>query len=266
MLMAVKDAYLLLVQPDDVMISPREVDETLGTMVCFHPHYALGDNHNYVDHDDFLREMYLNTVGHDELGMKRYERMVNTVWSRRMTGTDRNEQAVEEAMMNVITKKYIMLPLYLLDHSGLAMRTVSFHDPWDSAQVGWIYVSKEDAIKAFEGTEMTSEIREKTKSVLRSEVEVYDAYLRGESYGYELYEKGELKESCWGFIGGMDEVRKGIAERLPDDCKDMVDQLEEKNQPQSIIKTLLQHAKIQIDQAAKNIEHKPKRQVIGEAR
>ena len=32
MLMAAKDAYLLLVQPDDVMISPREVDETLGTI------------------------------------------------------------------------------------------------------------------------------------------------------------------------------------------------------------------------------------------
>ena len=82
MLMAVNEPYALMVQPDDIMISPREVDEHFGTMVCFHPRYALGDHHNYMDKDDFLREMYLDTVGHDEAGMKRYERMVNIVSSR----------------------------------------------------------------------------------------------------------------------------------------------------------------------------------------
>ena len=63
MLMAVQDSYVLMVQPDDILISPREVDEHFGTMVCFHSRYALGDSHNYMDKDDFLREMYLNTVG-----------------------------------------------------------------------------------------------------------------------------------------------------------------------------------------------------------
>lgn len=59
MLMAVNEPYALMVQPDDILISPREVDEHFGTMVCFHPRYALGDHHNYMDKDDFLREMYL---------------------------------------------------------------------------------------------------------------------------------------------------------------------------------------------------------------
>ena len=61
MLMAVNEPYALMVQPDDILISPREVDEHFGTMVCFHPRYALGDHHNYMDKDDFLREMYLDT-------------------------------------------------------------------------------------------------------------------------------------------------------------------------------------------------------------
>ena len=68
MLMAVNEPYALMVQPDDILISPREVDEHFGTMVCFHPRYALGDHHNHMDKDDFLREMYLDTVGHDEAG------------------------------------------------------------------------------------------------------------------------------------------------------------------------------------------------------
>ena len=44
MLMAVNEPYALMVQPDDILISPREVDEHFGTMVCFHPRYALGDH------------------------------------------------------------------------------------------------------------------------------------------------------------------------------------------------------------------------------
>ena len=47
MLMAVNEPYALMVQPDDILISPREVDEHFGTMVCFHPRYALGDHHNH---------------------------------------------------------------------------------------------------------------------------------------------------------------------------------------------------------------------------
>lgn len=58
-------------------------------------------------------------------------------------------------MLRVISEKYIVMPLYLLDHSGLAMQTTSFHDPWDSGQVGWVYVSKEDALKEFGGEKMT---------------------------------------------------------------------------------------------------------------
>lgn len=141
MLMAVEGPYALMVQPDDILISPREVDEHFGTMACFHPRYALGDSHNYMDKDDFLREMYLDTVGHDEAGLKRYEHMVNIVSSRFRHGPKTEERAVDDAMLKVISEKYITLPLYLMDHSGLAMQTTSFNDPWDSGQVGWIYVS-----------------------------------------------------------------------------------------------------------------------------
>ena len=210
MLMAVNEPYALMVQPDDILISPREVDEHFGTMVCFHPRYALGDHHNYMDKDDFLREMYLDTVGHDEAGMKRYERMVNIVSSRFRHGPKTEERAIDEAMQKVISEKYLMLPLYLYDHSGLAMSTESFsgrapHAEWDSGQVGWIYVSKED-------------------------------------------------------------VLKDMAEYLPDECKGMVGHLEEQERPATIIKTLLKHAKIQVDQAAKAFEHASRQQVLGESR
>ena len=256
MLMAVNEPYALMVQPDDILISPREVDEHFGTMVCFHPRYALGDHHNHMDKDDFLREMYLDTVGHDEAGMKRYERMVNIVSSRFRHGPKTEERAIDEAMQKVISEKYLMLPLYLYDHSGLAMSTESFsgrapHAEWDSGQVGWIYVSKEDALKEFDADKMTGAIRQKADALMRSEVAAYDSYLRGECYGFELYKNGELSDSCWGFMGNFSDVLKDMAAYLPDECKGMVDHLEEQERPATIIKTLLKHAKIQVDQAAK---------------
>ena len=76
-------------------------------------------------------------------------------------------------------------PPYLMDHSGLAMQTTSFNDPWDSGQVGWIYVSKEDALKEFGGEKMTGALRKKAEDLMRSEVAAYDSYLRGECYGFE---------------------------------------------------------------------------------
>ena len=235
MLMAVNEPYALMVQPDDILISPREVDEHFGTMVCFHPRYALGDHHNHMDKDDFLREMYLDTVGHDEAGMKRYERMVNIVSSRFRHGPKTEERAIDEAMQKVISEKYLMLPLYLYDHSGLAMSTESFsgrapHAEWDSGQVGWIYVSKEDALKEFDADKMTGAIRQKADALMRSEVAAYDSYLRGECYGFELYKNGELSDSCWGFMGNFSDVLKDMAAYLPDECKGMVDHLEEQEQ------------------------------------
>lgn len=263
MLMAVQGPYALMVQPDDITISPRELDEPFGTMVCFHRRYELGDSHNYTDKDDFLREMYLKTVGNDERGMERYERMV---WSRKMTGPNPDERAVDNAMLNVISEKYIMMPLYLMDHSGLAMQTESFHDPWDSGQVGWIYVSKEDALKEFGGEKMTGAIRKKAEDLMRSEVAVYDSYLRGECYGFELYKHGELADSCWGFMGSLTDVCKDMADYLPEECTGIVEHLEEQDHPATIIKTLLRHAKMQVDQAAKDHERLPRQQIIGDAR
>lgn len=271
MLMAEQEPYALMVQPDDLLISPREVNDNFGTMVCFHPHYALGDKHNYMDKDDFLREMYLDTVGNDERGMERYENMVNMVWGRKMTGPSPDPHAVDNTILNVIQKKYIMLPLYLYDHSGLAMSTESFvgkavHAEWDSGQVGWIYVSKEDVLKEFGGEKMTGALRKKAEDLLRNEVTQYDAYLRGECYGFELYKNGELSDSCWGFIGSLEDVCKAMAEYLPDECKGMTEQLSEVKEPASMVKTLLRHARIQIDQAAKAYEHAPRQQVLSEDR
>ena len=66
-----------------------------------------------------------------------------------------------------------------------------------------------------------------------------------------------------GFVGSFDEAIKDIAEYLPDECKGMTEKLAEVSDPASMVKTLLKHARIQVEQAAKDMERKPREQVLG---
>lgn len=71
---------------------------------------------------------------------------------------------VDERLLKVISEKYIVLPLYLYDHSGITMNTTGFSCPWDSGQVGWIYASKEDALKEFGGKSFTASTLPKSRN------------------------------------------------------------------------------------------------------
>lgn len=51
-----KDGFKLEILHDEDAESPREWDN-LGTMVCWHSRYNLGDKHNYIDSDDFKEEI-----------------------------------------------------------------------------------------------------------------------------------------------------------------------------------------------------------------
>ena len=75
-----------------------------------------------------------------------------------MPKTDAEIEAMIQATLN---EHYVILPLYLFDHSGISISTGSFHDPWDSGQVGFIYASKE---KAKEGWGQSPRVRHNAPS------------------------------------------------------------------------------------------------------
>lgn len=100
----------------------------------------------------------------------------------------------------------VVLPLYLYDHSGITMSTGSFGDPWDSGQVGYIYVTKKRALEEYGdvGKIWNKKAKTTAEKHLKGEVETYDSFLRGEVYGYNI--EGPLSDdSCWGFLGDKDE-------------------------------------------------------------
>jgi hypothetical protein len=122
-----------------------------------------------------------------------------------------------EVMAHIKATKAVWLPVYLYDHSGLTVRTTPFSCPWDSGQVGVIFVEREKALKEYGGRVLTRALRAKVESVLRGEVETYDQMLTGEVYGYVVKKDGKTEESCWGFYGDIEyciDEAKGMAESL----------------------------------------------------
>jgi hypothetical protein len=122
-------------------------------------------------------------------------------WHRRYRLSDEDAPAIDSSDFNPADYA-ICLPIYMLDHSGIALSTGSFGDPWDSGQVGWIYVTREKMLKDAMAKRATRKVIENAMRVLKAEIEEYGQYVNGECYGFIVEdEDGKELDSCWGFIG-----------------------------------------------------------------
>ncbi len=136
---------------DDDPQNPRECDN-IGTIVCFHRRYNLGDKHTFNDMEEFK------------------------AWTRK--------------------ERVVMLPVYMYDHSGIAIKTSPFNDIWDSGLLGYIYVEKKKIEEEY--GKLTSKTVEKVKTILNNEILEYDQYIRGDIYRYTI-EGPEISESGSGY-------------------------------------------------------------------
>ena len=119
-------------------------------------------------------------------------------------------------------------PLYLYDHSGITISTGPFSCPWDSGQVGYIFVERDRFLKEFGFKRMSKKAKERLEVLLTGEVEDYDNFLTGEVYGYMVEdETGDVIDSCWGFNGeskyaleeGVDAAKAQIKSDIKDHLK-----------------------------------------------
>jgi hypothetical protein len=153
--------------------SPREWSN-LGRLICWHRRYRLGDSHQFDSPEAFLRDL---------------------------AGVSDQSDLSMDLLRERAEHKAIILPVFLYDHSGLAMNTIGFHCPWDSGQVGFIYVTLEAVREEFGAKRVTKALREKAKDILRAEIVSYDAFLGGRVFGYVIEADGEEIDACWGFVG-----------------------------------------------------------------
>lgn len=165
----IEDEELNIFQDPDPE-SPRDWDN-LGKVVMFHKRY---------DFPNELKLRYEDFNGWKDLEKHLYE----------------NENAA------------LVLPIFMLDHSGITIKCGSFNDPWDSGQVGFICAIREDVKKSFGIKRISKKTLRKIENILLNEIETFDKYLTGQVFGFNLdkitvcnlrEEHKKTIDSCWGF-------------------------------------------------------------------
>lgn len=161
----------VVIERDDCSLNPREDFDNVGTIVCWHQRYRLGDVQPKVSPDEYLLEL-----------------MQHREWS--LYHKEVPDDLSSEHLKTYINKHYFILPIYMYDHGGLTLSTAPFGCQWDSGQVGFIYASRDS--KGY--SDMLAG--------LKAEVHTYDQFLQGEVYGFDIIdEAGEILDCCAGFFG-----------------------------------------------------------------
>jgi len=187
--------FEIKIESDNHPSNPRTDWDNGTVMVCQHNRYSLGDEKHGVDLSDC------------------------NSW--------------EDVKQAIIDQKnpIAILPLFLYDHSGITMNTTGFSCNFDSGKVGFIFVdekgceemgwSKEWAEGLSKGDD--EKYKGKTReeiltNFMISDVEIYDNYLTGEVYGFDIDDVDD--GSCSGFFGD-DHEESGLLDhaRSAIDCE-----------------------------------------------
>ena len=154
--------------------NPRSWDP-IGTMVCSHGSYILGDEHDY----------------------------------------DTNDFSGWEGMRTQIYKDHDIAsirPIFMYDHSGITVSHSPFSCHWDSGQIGWHFVTKDVYRDAYGVKYISKKALENIRKLLDDELQNYNDYLCGEVYWWKI-ESDTIDESCSGFLGS-DLEKSGLYESI----------------------------------------------------
>lgn len=146
-------------------------------IVAWHPRYAIGEE--YIPRDEVRGDI---------------------------------SQLIDDGVMSVDDYSELMTysNLYMLDHSGISISTSPFSCPWDSGQVGYVYLTRES------GEENNIKNEKEAIELIQSEIECYDRYIRGDIYYYSIVDQqGEIIDSLYGIDDSIDNIMK--------ECESIVD-------------------------------------------
>ena len=182
---------------DEYADSPRNWDN-VAKIVCSHRRYSLGDEELEIKYSNNWKEAFAQHIA-DE-----YDLNVEDCY-------DLTEKEFKR-VWRWIENNLIWDEVSLYDHSGISL-SLGIRNGWDSGQVGYIYIHKDDAVENWGKEYLTKEVRKKAWVCIENEIKVYNDYLTGNVYGFNIYEKehSDLIMSD-GVYYGYDHNKSGLME------------------------------------------------------
>lgn len=192
---------------DDHPTSPRDADEVGIMLANGHRNYTLGDEEF---RGGWLARMRTSDYDDAERALAHFAEV--------------GKLALFPRWAMIYLGSTVVLPLGLIDHSGISMYVAgrwastgdasNQFDPggWDSGLVGFIFDTANTREQI--GTEP-----EHVEEALRAEVDLYDDYLTGQVFGYVIEDAdGDEIDSCWGMYG-LNFVRQEARDAAGYTCK-----------------------------------------------
>lgn len=116
--------YTIEIWPDTDSSDPRKEFENLGTMACWHRRYSLGDTQPKCDPGEYIESIAPPSYHNHPSKLRKW-----------------------------IDKQLIALDVFMYDHSGITINTTGFSCPWDSGQIGFIWMTMAQAREEWSGTD-----------------------------------------------------------------------------------------------------------------
>jgi len=164
---------------------------------------------------------------------------ISYVSDRYVLGTEHvSGERNAEIIQGIADGNLVGLSVYAYVHSGSTIRCAPFSDPWDSGLSGFVYCTREAAIKEWGKKILSKKVKEKALAYLEGKVKIFDQYLTGDVYTVstervERDEEGQetdcdMLDSCCGFYGleyaREEAVRLGAYQKVLD-VKEAVERL-----------------------------------------
>lgn len=157
--------FRLVIEQDQFSEDPRSWDN-IGTMLCCHRGYQLGDCNSNEQTEEWLAEICRKYGKSDE---------------------EIDEMTFDEEVQFILGQDDVCgLPLWLYDHSGISISTDRVC-PWDSSFIGLIFVEK-DFYLAQMCLKDEKNWKKQARKTLESEIKTYSDFLEGNVYMWTLYE------------------------------------------------------------------------------
>ncbi len=176
---------------DEDVPNPRTEFDNMGIMVCANKNYKLGEEDFghaplYADNWDDAFALYI-AQKYDLFYVDEY-------------ADEGNPEAWLSKARKYVRDNIVYLPVYMYDHSGITINTTGYSCPWDSGQIGFIYVDKDKIRKEYNIKHVTDAYIIRAQEMLRMEVKIFDAYLTGSVLYYRVEDsKGKLVDEMHGF-------------------------------------------------------------------
>jgi hypothetical protein len=207
--------YRVKVVYDEDTTNPRDdSDHWVGTLLTWHRRYNWSDecDDKVGDPFDTMIRLIQNKDKDFDPDDEKYDDDVN------------GHGVLRQEVQRLMEKYYVVVPVFMYEHSGISLSTEPFSCPWDSGQLGFIFADKADRLLENKATEWTDDLQKHTVGLLQSEIDILDQYVQGQVYGFiceetEEEDPGETgwkySDECYGFYGD-DPRSNGMEGHLPD--------------------------------------------------